>query len=789
MGNLLKTDLDKRSTSRQTGYRNEQKYIQFPNSRVSKELPEILFLTSYPPRECGIATYSEDLITALDQKFGGSFKLTICPLENTGNAHDYPAHIGQVLNTEVAVGYLALANEIDSDPNIKLVVIQHEFGLFSGNEKAFIGFLEMLDCPVVMTMHTVLPKPNKELRERVRHIVGLCEGVSVMTQSSADILYDEYGLLEADISVIPHGTHSVPYKDRKTLKEKYDLSGKSVLSTFGLLGPNKSIETTLDALPEIVAEHPETVFLILGKTHPELVKRKGEEYRHFLEGKVKALGLGENVRFVDRFLPLEELLDYLQLTDIYLFTSNDPEQAVSGTFAYAIGCGCPVISTPIPHAEEVLKNGAGRIFGFGNSVQLGQAILELMDDSNARENMRLNGLRSTAASAWDNSAIAHARFFGKHSKGPLELDYRPPSIKMDHLRNMTTDVGLIQFSKIDRPDIGSGYTVDDNARALIATCRHFVLTGDVVDLVYIRTYLDFIYRCIRFNGQFFNYVDRDRRFPEQDESENLEDAFGRAMWAMGYFLSMSDTLPVELTYVSERTRDLFGDCLERIDSINSPRAVAFIIKGLYYYTRSADPISVDAQLREMADKLVSAYGSNATDRWHWFEKYLTYANAVLPEALLMAYVRTLDGRYRHIAKESFDFLLSKTFSDGSIRVISNEGWLAMEDRFDGRFRGGEQPIDVAYTILALKIFHSIFPLEGYDRKMEQSFNWFMGDNPMNQTIYNTCTGGCYDGLEFDNVNLNQGAESTVCYLLARMAFEEMDGQSQNIQYDEMAKQK
>lgn len=772
MDRLLKTKESGRPIGSRSADVGNPKYFKYPNALIPKQSPEILFLTSYPPRECGIATYSKDLISALEQKFGGSIKIGVCPFETAGTKHEYHSNIEQVLNTDNAVSYLALANSIDSDPNIELVVIQHEFGLFSSNEKAFIGFLEMLDCPVVMTLHTVLPRPEKELRDRVRHMLALCEGAIVMTQSSADILYDDYGLLETDISIIPHGTHPIPYTDPNVLKERYGLSGKSVLSTFGLLGPNKSIETTLDALPGIVAEHPETLFLILGKTHPELVKRQGEQYRHFLEGKVKHLGLGNNVRFVDRFLPLQELLDYLQLTDIYLFTSNDPMQAVSGTFSYAIGCGCPVISTPIPHAEEVLRNGAGRIFGFGDSEGLKKTVLELFDDGTAMMNMRSNGLRTTAASAWDNSAIAHARFFGKHSKSPLELDYLIPAIKMDHLRNMTTEIGLIQFSKIDRPDIGSGYTVDDNARALIATCRHFALTGEIADLEHIRTYLNFIHQCIRYNGQFFNYVDKDCSFTEQNESENLEDAFGRAMWAVGYFLSMSNTLPLEFEYATERALDLFEDCLERIGEIRSPRAIAFIIKGLYYYTKGFTGKNVDAQFREMANRLVELYRNGATDDWHWFEKYLTYANAVLPEALLMAYIRTLDGTYRKIARKSFDFLLSKTFSNGSIRVISNQDWLNIDDRFDGRFRGGEQPIDVAYTILALKLFHKIFPLKGYDEKMEQAFNWFMGDNPMHETIYNPCTGGCYDGLEFDNVNLNQGAESTVCYLLARMALEE-----------------
>lgn len=772
MDSTLRIKTGGRPLKREKANRADAKYFKYGTIDKSDVRPEIVFLTSYPPRECGIATYSRDLIKALDQKMGDSFKISVCPLETTGNLYDYPSEIGTVLNTDSTIDYLALANRIDSDPNIELVVVQHEFGLFSGNEKAFAGFLETLDCPVVMTLHTVLPRPDKQMRDKMRHLLGLCKGVIVMTQTSADILYDDYGLLETAIAVIPHGTHLVLPPCRAALKQKYGLIGKKVLTTFGLLGPNKSIETTLDALPGIIEEYPQTMFLVMGKTHPELVKREGEVYRVSMERKVKDLGLEKNVRFIDRFLPLDELLEYLQLTDIYLFTSKDPQQAVSGTFAYALGCGCPVLSTPIPHAEEVLANGAGRIFGFGDSGQLKKVILELFSNVGAMERMAMNGLRTKAASAWENSAIAHARFFGKHAKSPIRLDYRVPQINMDHIRNMTTDTGLIQFCKIDSPDRGSGYTVDDNARALIATCQHYLQTGDDTDLQYIRTYLNFIHKCIRCNGQFFNYVDSDCGFTDQNDSENLEDAFGRAMWATGFFLSMADRLPVGFDYLTDRAHDIYKDNIRRIDDIHSPRAIAFIIKGLYYYTTFDGAICVNANLRKMADRLVTAYRSAATDSWHWFEKYLTYANAVLPEALLMAYIRTLEGDYRHIAKRSFDFLLSKTFSEGSIRVISNKDWLDIDDRFDGRFRGGEQPIDVAYTILALKAFHRIFPLEGYDLKMEAAFNWFMGDNPMHETIYNPCSGGCYDGLEFDNVNLNQGAESSVCYLLARMALTE-----------------
>ncbi|MGB7396059.1 MAG: glycosyltransferase [Pricia sp.] len=735
-------------------------------------------MTSYPPRECGIATYSQDLISALEQKFGNSVDIEIVPLETKSKKYDYPKNIGNALDTSSELQYSMLSNRIATDNDIDLVVVQHEFGFFSNNEGAFIGLLENLDCPVVMVLHTVLPQPDPDMRSKVRGMLERCQGAIVMTQASADILYYDYGLKETDVRVIPHGTHLISHREKASLKEKYGLDGKMVLSTFGLMGPDKSIETTLHALPGIVARYPNIMFLILGKTHPELVEKQGEAYRSALENIVDELELGNNVRFVDRFLPLEELLEYLQLTDIYLFTSKNPDQAVSGTFSYALGCGCPVVSTPIPHAEEVLGDGAGKFFDFGDSAQLEKLVLELLGNRSARKKMAKKGLQKTATSAWENSALAHAKFFVKHAKLPIVLKHRRPPIKMSHLRGMTTDAGIVQFSRYNRPDIESGYTVDDNARALIAVCQHYSLTGDTTDLKLIRIYFGFVQKCIRNNGLFFNYVGSDLRFTEENYKENLEDSFGRAVWAIGYLVSTSSCLPASCERIAEGAHELFGELLVRICEIQSPRAVAFAIKGLYYYTTGQGAEQVNAHLRTMADRLVQAYRSEKTDDWYWYEKYLTYANAAIPEALLMAYVLTLDGKYRTVAQETFRFLISKTFPDGAIRVISNRERLNIGDRSGGKFRGGEQPIDVAYTILALKRFDKIFPGKGYEDKMERAFDWFMGDNPNEEIIYNNCTGGCYDGLEFDNVNLDQGAESTVCYLLARMALIE-DGMDQD----------
>ncbi|MCX6280133.1 MAG: glycosyltransferase, partial [Bacteroidetes bacterium] len=331
---------------------------------ISKNLTEILFVTSYPPRECGIATYSQDLIKALNNKFNGSLPIKVCALESNGNTYPYPKEVKYILKTSIAREYEKLAIEINQDADIKIVLFQHEFGFFHKQEKAFLQLLNRLLKPVVIVFHTVLPHPDKELKENVRKIAEVCESIIVMTHTSSGILTSEYGVLPEKISVIAHGTHLVPHLSEKFLKQKYGLTGRKVLTTFGLLSSGKSIETTLEALPAIVKESPEVVFLIIGKTHPEVVKREGEKYRESLIQKVEKYGLQNHVIFINSYLALPVLLEYLQLTDIYLFTTNDPNQAVSGTFVYAMSCACPIISTPIPHAREVLTEDTGIIFDF-----------------------------------------------------------------------------------------------------------------------------------------------------------------------------------------------------------------------------------------------------------------------------------------------------------------------------------------------------------------------------------------------------------------------------------------
>jgi len=644
-------------------------------------------------------------------------------------------------------------------------LIQHEFGFYREQEQAFIKFISELTKPVAIVFHTVLPAPDDKLKAKVKHIAAICRSIIVMTHTSANILINEYGVSEQKISVIAHGTHLVPHLSKKSLKSKYGLSGRKVLTTFGLLSSGKSLETTLDALPDIVKQYPDVMFLIIGKTHPEVVKNEGEIYRNKLEQIVMDYDLQNNVQFINQYLSTPDLLEYLQLTDIYLFTSNDPNQAVSGTFVYAMSCACPIISTPIPHAKEILTKDTGIIFDFRNSKQLADSVLSLLNDKHLRKYMSSSTLQKVVSSVWENSAVSHAMLFEKIGAGKICLEYDLPAIKLDHLKAMTTEVGIIQFSRINQPDIRSGYTLDDNARAMITLCMHLKLIGDKEAIHDIRKYLGFIKFCQLPDGDFLNYVNKDMQFTDQNYAVNLEDSNGRAIWALGYLLSISKRLPADLVLEAET---VFEKSLSNVETMNSPRAMAFAIKGIHYAQNVKKVPERLELIKIFAERLLQMYKHESTAKWEWFEGYITYANSALPEAMLYAWMATGETIYKDIAKTTLNFLLTLTFNENGIEVISNKSWL-QKGHLAAKF--GEQPIDVAYTIMTLSKFYNVLMNEDYRMKMVIAFNWFLGKNRLNQIVYNPCTGGCYDGLEETHVNLNQGAESTVSYLMSRLTLE------------------
>ncbi len=730
----------------------------------------LLFVTSYPPRECGIATFAQDLVNAMNKNFAGNMNIEVAALEESGKpANPKEAPVTYSVNPFDIDNCIDFAQKINENDKIDLVCFEHEFGLYGGEYgHNLLAMLSLLDKPFVVRFHTVLPYPDNKCTKVVSLISALAAKVIVMTRSSADLLRDVYHVPAEKIVHIPHGTHAHIVDDVEVLKKQYNVEGRMVLSTFGLLSENKGIETGIRAMKDIVKQYPDAIYLVLGKTHPVVCSREGEKYRESLESLVTELGLEKNVRFVNNYLSLKTLLDYLSLTDIYLFTSKDPHQAVSGTFVYAMSAGCAMISTSFVQAREMLENGVGCLVDFNNPDQIAACALQLLGNPALRGEMSRLAIEKTRSSIWENVAIAHMSVISEALAEDKILPNLPPPY-LDHIDRMTDEVGMLQFSRHDIPDPAFGYTLDDNARALIATCMYAseLKSSSFVNAL-TRKYIDFIRYCQQPSGNFLNYVDVGGAFNKMNDEVNLEDANGRAVWALGYALASHRHLPFDAV---QDVSAMFNKCLSWMGTLNSPRAMAFTIKGLYYFLIYRPGDKAVETLQHLAAKLYERYKQEADENWHWYESYLTYGNAVLPEAMMMAYQVTGIETYRQTAENSLAFLCSKTFTDSHMKVISNKTWYhrnstgELED-------GGEQSIEVAYTMLALNMFYNTTKNNSYLEKMRLAFSWYLGNNHLKQLVYNPLTYGCYDGLEKNNINQNQGAESTVCYLIARLLMEQ-----------------
>lgn len=727
----------------------------------------VWMLSTYPPKECGIATFSQDLRQAVERVHGSSVKLKIAAIDNKDGERNYTGKAQYIFDSGDHLSYIHFANLINNDSQAKALLIQHEFGLFPNENQAdFLEMLHEIEKPILLVMHTVIPSPSNAHRNKTTSLVNAAGGVIVMTERSARILHTEYNVPIEKIEIIPHGTHLLGHSQKNILKEKLGLKKRTVLSTFGLISRNKNIETSLKSLPSIIEKFPEVIFLVLGRLHPEVFKREGDSYYRELEGMVKKLNLTNHVKFVNRYLELDELMEYLQATDIYLFTSKDPAQAVSGTFAYALSSGCAIVSTPIPHAKELIENGSGLLFEFEDPKSLATQILRYLNEPVFREKISGNALELMANTAWENIAIRYVDTLKKTCDNSFCVQYNIPEINTEHLEKLTTEKGILQFARYNQPELSSGYTLDDNARALIVVTMIYLKTGSCKMAQLAEIYLQFIKDCQLPDGNFINYINEEGTASPENEDVNLEDSNGRAIWALGYLNKM---LPSRFT---EQTNKILIKAMPNFELVKSPRAIAFIIKGLYYFNSCHPSFELKRLIENLADKLSVLYQSTTDQEWKWFETYLTYANSILPEAMLIAYEVTSKNIYGQIARESFDFLLSKIFTCHQIKVIPNKGWLHKGKKCAVH---GEQPIDVAYTILALDRFYYIYKDEKYLSKLKIAFDWFLGENHLKRIIYDPATGGCFDGLEENSVNLNQGAESTVSYLLARLTLDKYSG--------------
>ncbi len=726
----------------------------------------IVCLATFPPRQCGIATFTADLTRAIDQIMGPSIKSKVVAMNLTEvNQLPYPDKVIFQISQPSEQDYINAANKLNGLKEVKLVNIQHEFGIFGGEYGShLLKFLEKIKKPVVTTFHTVLPAPDEKMRHIVQTMMKYSKGIIVMTHSSKELLKNDYGLDPDRIQVIPHGIHNVPYRTSEHAKSSLGFSGKLILSTFGLLGPGKGIEYVIEALPPIVAKFPKIRFLIAGVTHPVVLEREGENYRNSLIKKVYELGLNDYVSFYNTYLDLNGLLRFLEATDIYISSSLNPNQTVSGTLSYALGSGRPAISTAFAQAKEDITNEMGILVDFKNPPAFTKAIIKLSDNKRLRLQMGKNAYFRTRYMTWENVALAYLKYFSQFAPDLIRSQRKLPNIKLSHLAKLTDVFGIIQFAQLTEPDISSGYTLDDNARALIIATLHYKKFRNPSSLKLASIYLNFLSRLVKPNGYFDNYVNSKRAIDKpRNLHESSEDPSARCLYA----LAQVATTKQILKRLRQQAHTLFEQSFSQNITFSSPRSIAFYIKALNCFLAKWQEPKILAALRYQCEQLMALYEKSHSPDWEWFEHYLTYSNAILPEALLIGYKITGERRYLEVSEKTLNFLIEHTFKDGLYIPIGQSGWFpkgGIRQYFD------QQPEDTTAIIEALNTMFKVTGKKHYKELAHKAFNWFLGDNVLGQVVYDRTTGGCYDGVGKKFINLNQGAESTISYLLARISF-------------------
>ncbi|GIW94609.1 MAG: glycosyl transferase [Pirellulaceae bacterium] len=731
---------------------------------------KVAFVGDYLPRQCGIATYTYDLCHAVAAAYPGT-ECIVVPVDDIPGGYDYGPEVRFQFSEQELEGYLRAADFLNF-ARVDVVCLQHEFGIFGGRAGDYIlAMVNDLRAPVVTTLHTVLEQPNSDQFRVLTRLAEASTRLIVMSQRGKTFLETIYRVPSDKIDVIPHGIPDMPFVDPNFYKDKFDVEGKYVLLTFGLLSPNKGIEYVLEALPQIVAEFPNTVYIVLGATHPNLVRQQGERYRMSLERLAEDLGIRRHVMFYNRFVELRELLEFIGAADIYITPYLNPAQITSGTLAYAFGCGKAVVSTPYWHAEELLAEDRGILVPFRDSQAIARAVCELLRDEPRRHAMRKRAYMLGRDMVWNSVAHLFMDSFRKARLAPV-LASRPPvlrtleqrrgdlpRLKLDHLLQLTDSVGLWQHAQHTIPDYRHGYCADDNARALILTIWLEELGLDTPDVRRAATtYAAFLgYAFDSSNGRFRNFLGFDRRWQEADGSD---DALGRAVWALGACTGRSRRQELQAWAVPK-----FERALAALLETTSPRAWAFGLLGIHEYLRRLSGDRWVAHVREiLTERLLERFRATADDQWPWFEDVVTYNNATLPHALL------LSGRWMghadawNVALRSLEWLCRVQRSpSGCFRPIGNQGFYT---------RGGEpapfdqQPIEAqAMTSACIEAYYATGDARWLDRA-RWSFEWFLGRNDLGVFLYDSRTGGCRDGLQADGANENQGAESTLAFLMA-----------------------
>jgi len=729
---------------------------------------KIAFIGTYPPRNCGIGTFTMNLFKSMvrpkipQQTIEGF----IIAMNDHEQEYNYPEEVKLTIRQEHQGDYLEAIKSINMS-GADVCILEHEYGIYGGNSGSYIlPLLYRLEIPLVVTLHTILKTPSDNEKLVLQQICKLAQKVVVMSHKAIEFLIGIYGVDKDKIALIEHGVPDIHY-ERKVIKKKLKLERKKLLLTFGMLSRNKGIETVIKALPQVVEKHPEVLYLVLGKTHPNVVRQNGEEYRNYLQRLTKNLQLEDHVIFMNKFVTQNELFKYLSASDIYITPYLNEAQITSGTLSYAVGVGAAVLSTPYWHAAELLADERGRLFDFQDTEGLSSILLDLLDEPEKLKTLQRNARHYGKTITWTKSGDKYVRLVQEVIKQTPTIAVKKksfidpllmPPFSLSHIQRMTDDTGLIQHAKYGIPNLKEGYCLDDNARALLMVLMTYRQKKDKAALDLAPIYLSYIHYMQNDDGTFRNFMSFNRNFLDEVGSE---DSFGRTIWALGYLL---DNAPNDAYYQSGQF--IFSKAAPNFQKLKSIRGIANTMIGISYYLSAKPNDELMRQtLHDMAYKLVTHYEGNSSAQWKWFEQELTYDNGLLPLALLHAAELLNDDKIAKVALESMDFLTHITLKNGYLSVIGNEKWYRKDEE---RSIYAQQPVDALAMVL---MYHQAFHLTKNKKYLTQLFTcfmWFMGENDLKANLFDFETNGCYDGFDSQSVNLNQGAESTLAYLISHL---------------------
>ncbi|WP_331000443.1 glycosyltransferase family 4 protein [Pectinatus frisingensis] len=707
---------------------------------------KIAFLSTYPPQKCGIATFTQDLIRELKKLP----QITPVVIAVRDDYYKYDSDVIFSIPQQDRQSYTVIADKINLS-DIDAVVIEHEYGIFGGDSGEYLlDFVNKLQKPLLTTLHTVLPKPEK-IQQKI--LACLCEKskkIIIMAENSRKLLQEIYGAVPEKIEKIHHGVPYFNFPSRETLKQEFGFESRTIISTFGLLSPSKGIDYGIDAIRQSTQKHPDILYLILGQTHPVIRKSYGESYRNLLKKLVRDYDLQNNVSFVNKYLTKQEIVRWLKLSDIYMTPYLGQEQAVSGTLAYATGCGRVIVSTPYPYAQEMLAEGRGLLAKFEDSMSLSNCINYIIEHPDEKKLMEEKTLLLGKDLRWQSVAQHYAKIFQTvcHTSNIIIKSELPDDT---YIFRLTDDTGIFQHALNSVPDPSEGYTSDDNARAMIMAGWLFKTTRNDKYLELLVIYLRFLIYA-QSNGWFRNFMDYSRRFIEEKGSE---DCFGRCVWSLGFTASLN-CLPADIRNTAAK---LLQNTLPHYKSLSFIRAKAYSIVGL---SLLHDPENFTI-VNKLASELALAYDKYDEPDWHWFDTQITYCNAVLPAAMLHAYSLTTKDTYKSIGIKSLDFLLKKTFIDDIFHPIGCKGWL-MKGQSPAIY--DEQPVEACSTLLACVKAYKITHEPIYLQRAHNCYQWYLGKNIAGRSTIDTHSGGCIDGITSTGLNKNEGSESLIAWILA-----------------------